>query len=117
MKLVWWLLVALAVVVGVVMLWPSVSNIDWKKPIRTPSATHLSDETYGKVRNGMNVAEATAILGDPSQDHMGHMAGVGTVGNGSRFLIWSDGTMEVTVNFSQEGLVISKSRRWITSSR
>jgi hypothetical protein len=91
------------------------SNIDWKSPVRTPSATHLSDETFAKVRNAMNAAEVTAILGDPSQDHMGHMAGGGIHGNGSRFLVWSDGRMEVTVTFSQEGLVINKSRRWITS--
>ena len=57
----------------------------------------------------------TAILGSPSQDNMGSMAGVGTHGNGSRFLVWSDGSMEVTVNFSQEGLVISKSRKGIAS--
>ncbi|MFZ1933514.1 MAG: hypothetical protein WCB27_14725 [Thermoguttaceae bacterium] len=107
-RLLAWLLVALAVVLGVVVLGPMVRNTDLKSRLYGPSGAHLSVEAFDKIHNGMRPQEVTGILGNASEDHMGSMAGVGALGNGARFLVWRDGTMEVTVRFSQEGLVISK---------
>jgi hypothetical protein len=109
-RLIGWLLVVL-VLAGVVVIGPIVCDIDWTSVFRSRASNRLAVETFRKIVNGMNRQDVTAILGAPSEDHMGSLAGSGTLEDGSRFLVWSDGRTEVTVHFNPEGLVISKTSK------
>jgi hypothetical protein len=59
----------------------------------------------------MTAVQVSGILGNPSKDATGNMSGIGSGHDGSRFMIWSDGAVEVKVDFNQEGRVISKTRK------
>lgn len=104
-------LVAGVLLAGAVAIAPFVWNVDWQSGFSGRSNGDLTAQSVAKIRNGMNRPEVTAILGPPSEDRMGSLAGSCTVGDGSRFLVWSDGHMEVRVHFSPEGFVISTTRR------
>ena len=110
-RLIGWSLAVVALLVVVKVVGPTVGEIGWKSGLHGQPDSHLSGKSFGKIGNGMNREEVTAILGLPSEDHMGSVAGSGTLEDGSRFLIWSDGSTQVTVHFSPEGLVISKSKK------
>ena len=110
-RLVGRLLLAGVLLAGAVALGPLLYDIDWQSGFRGRSSSHLTSERVGKIVNGLNRQEVTAILGLPSEDHMGSLAGSGTIEDGSRFLIWNDGRMELTVHFNPEGLVISKTNK------
>ncbi len=111
-RLLGWLLVVVVVGAVVVLIGPRVGDINWASGFRSHSDSDLTAESFQMIHNGMNRSEVTAILGLPSEDHMGsHIGSVadgGALDNRPRFLFWSDGGREVTVKFNPEGLVISK---------
>jgi hypothetical protein len=113
-RLLTWLFVIGVLLVGVMVIGPTIGHIDWKGSVHSRSDSPLTDESFRKIHNGMNRLEVTAILGLPSEDHMGsHMASVAESGireDVSRFLLWTDDSTEMRVYFNPEGFVISKSR-------
>ncbi len=114
-RLLGWLLVVAVLLVAVVVIGPRVGDIDWASGTRNHADSRLTDENFRKIHNGMNRVEVEAVLGLPSEDHMGsHMGSVADSGireDESRFLLWSDGSTEMTVHFNPEGFAISKARK------
>ena len=109
-RLIGWLLVALAVVVGAVVFGPAICNLDWGRLIQAGPKCNLSEENCKRIGNGMTVEEVTRILGTPTKDATGTMAGVGAGHDSARFMIWSDGNFSVRVDFNLEGRVVAKTR-------
>jgi hypothetical protein len=109
-RLLGWFL-ALAVLLGIVwVVGPAVVDVDWGSAVRGRTESSLSDQNYRKIENGMTRQDVTNVLGLPSEDHMGTMAGSGRLDDGARYLSWSDGNIQVLVYFNPEGVVISKKR-------
>ena len=110
-RLLGWLLVILVLLAVVVVVGPLVCGRDGENGLHGGSDGRLTGESFQKIQKGMNRQEVVTLLGLPSEDHTGSLAGSSVLEDGSRFLVWSNGSWEVTVHFNAEGLVTSKTSK------